>query len=232
MLYIIRHGQTQLNKTFALQGRSDLPLNEEGCRQAEEAGKWFRGQKIIFARVYSSPLQRAVKTAQLCAPGIPVETDERLTEMDYGPYEGMDLSAPAPEVMKFFQDLARRQKAGPDPSEGADPLIQEWTEPLPPEGMEPLSFVVERLGEFLEEIREEAEAKDILISTHAIAMKGALEYLTPGSKGSYWSKNIGNCSIYRTEIIEGNYHVPEEVNPGIESAQKKAGRDRSGTDKE
>lgn len=190
MLYIIRHGQTQLNKTFALQGRSDLPLNEEGCRQAQEAGRWFEEQGIVFDRVYSSPLQRAVKTAQLCAENVPVILDERLIEMDYGPYEGADLKTPPPEIQEFFRDFAHNPA---------------------PEGMEQLSSVVNRLGELLQEIREEAQEKNILLSTHAIAMKGALEYLTPGSNGSYWSKHIGNCAVYCSKIREGRYDTPIEL---------------------
>ena len=190
MLYIIRHGQTQLNKAFALQGRSDLPLNEEGCSQAREAGRWFAEQGITFDKVYSSPLLRAVKTAQLCAEGVPVVIDDRLIEMDYGPYEGMDLKTPPPEILEFFSDFAHNPA---------------------PEGMEQLSSVVNRLGEFLREICEEAKEQNILLSTHAIAMKGALEYLTPGSDGSYWPKNIGNCAIYYSEVREGNYSVPEEL---------------------
>ena len=190
MLYIIRHGQTQLNKTFALQGRSDLPLNEEGCRQAQEAGRWFEEQGIVFDRVYSSPLQRAVKTAQLCAENVPVILDERLIEMDYGPYEGADLKTPPPEILEFFRDFAHNPA---------------------PEGMEQLSSVVNRLGELLQEIREEAQEKNILLSTHAIAMKGALEYLTPGSNGSYWSKHIGNCAVYCSKIREGRYDTPIEL---------------------
>ena len=73
-----------------------------------------------------------------------------------------------------------------------------------------------RLGEFLETLPEEQNGKktplgNILISTHAIAMKGALEYLTPESRGGYWSKYIGNCAVYQTEMIEGGYLVPVEV---------------------
>ena len=61
----------------------------------------------------------------------------------------------------------------------------------------------------LEDIREEAAEKNILISTHAIAMKGALEYLTPDSGGSYWSKFIGNCAVYTSEITpEGAWGIP------------------------
>ena len=80
-----------------------------------------------------------------------------------------------------------------------------------PDGMEQLSSVVARAGEFLEEIRESAEGKNILISTHAIAMKGLLEYLTPESEGSYWSKYIGNCAIYGADLVDGHYTVPEEL---------------------
>ena len=52
----------------------------------------------------------------------------------------------------------------------------------------------------------------ILISTHAIAMKGILEYLTPGSCGSYWSKYIGNCTVYAAELQDGAFTVPVELN--------------------
>ena len=68
-----------------------------------------------------------------------------------------------------------------------------------------------RLGVFLEELRDTGTDGNILISTHAIAMKGALEYLTPASAGSYWSKYIGNCEVYQIGIRDGRYLVPEET---------------------
>jgi broad specificity phosphatase PhoE len=77
-----------------------------------------------------------------------------------------------------------------------------------PEGMEPLSSVVDRAGRFLEEIRE--QGGNILISTHAIAMKGILEYLTPSSHGAYWSRHIGNCAVYVAENENGIIGVPKE----------------------
>ena len=82
---------------------------------------------------------------------------------------------------------------------------------ITPEGMEQLSEVTARVGAFLEEIRERAESEEILISTHAIAMKGALEYLTPESNGAYWSKYIGNCTVYSVPIKEGKFGVPYEI---------------------
>ena len=188
MIYIIRHGQTELNNAHVLQGRSDYPLNGNGIAQAREAGRWLMDQGIVFSYVYSSPLKRAIQTAELIAPEKQVAIDDRLIEMDYGPYEGMDLENPAPEVTTFFGDFVNNPA---------------------PEGMEPLPEVVQRTGAFLEDIKE--LPGNILISTHAIAMKGALEYLTPRSNGSYWSKYIGNCAVYAASNIDGQIGVPEEV---------------------
>ena len=193
MLYIIRHGQTELNTKMLMQGRSDHPLNETGLAQAEEAAGRFAAMGVKIDKVYSSPLIRALQTAKAIAPEAELVIDDRLIEMDYGPYEGMDLKNPAPEVLDFFKDFVNVPA---------------------PEGMEPLPDVVERLGVFLEEIREEAKDINILISTHAIAMKGALEYLTPDSHGSYWSKYIGNCEVYVAEADNGDFSVPVRFEDG------------------
>lgn len=186
MIYIIRHGKTELNRVKALQGRSDSPLNDEGIRQAEHAAERFRG--IAFSYVFSSPLIRAVRTAEIVAPGKEITIDHRLIEMDYGPYEGLDLNNLPPEIVTFFSDFVNNPA---------------------PDGMEQLSSVVSRAGAFVEEIRN--LPGNILISTHAIAMKGILEYLTPDSHGSYWSKYIGNCAVYAAENENGNISVPKEI---------------------
>ena len=190
MIYIIRHGQTAKNKARTLQGRSDEPLNDAGMIQAEKVGEWFLEKKIKFDIVYSSPLSRAIDTAKILVPELSPIIDRRLIEMDYGPYEGMDLNNPLPEIVTFFSDFVHNPA---------------------PAGMEQLREVVSRTGSFMDSIMEEAKEKEILISTHAIAMKGILEYLTPGSEGRYWSKYIGNCAVYKTGIKDGAYAVPEEV---------------------
>lgn len=195
MIYLVRHGQTLQNRAGLLQGRSDFPLNEQGEAQARRVGAYFRERGVSFDAVYSSPLCRARQTAALIAgEQIPVRVDERLIEMDYGPYEGMDLHKPAPEVLAFFMDFVNVPA---------------------PAGMEPLPDVTARLGAFLEELRPEAEGRNILISTHAIALKGALEYLTPESRGSYWAKSIANCAVYVTEPEHGGYRVPALCLTGV-----------------
>ena len=193
MIYIVRHGETAKNKAQVLQGRSNAPLNDAGGQQATKVRDFFANAGIRFAKVYSSPLTRAVQTGEIIAENVPVVTDDRLIEMDYGPYEGMDLNNPLPEVMEFFRDFVHNPA---------------------PKGMEQLSDVVARTGEFLEEVRPKAESGNLLISTHAIAMKGALEYLTPESKGAYWSKYIGNCAVYGVEVTADGWARPVFVYGG------------------
>lgn len=192
-IYIVRHGQTDMNLQNELQGRRDVPMNAEGRRQAGVIRDFFVSQGIKFDRVYSSPLGRAVETAQIVTGGeLPIIIDARLTEMDYGPYEGADLAHPPQEIITFFRDFVHNPA---------------------PEGMEPLMHVVKRAGDFMEDLVK-ANGRTVLISTHAIAMKGILEYLTPESHGAFWSKYIGNCSVYRT-IYDGKaYRKPEEVFAG------------------
>ena len=187
MIYIIRHGQTELNIRNVLQGRSNHPLNETGIRQAEEAAERLKG--ISFDAVYSSPLIRAVRTAEIIAPAVKPVIDERLIEMEYGPYEGKSLRDLGPEVLTFFRDFVHNPA---------------------PEGMEPLDSVVRRGGEFM--MARCRTGGNILVSTHAIAMKGILEYLTPESHGSYWSRNIANCAVFTAEYLPGGtWSVPVEM---------------------
>lgn len=191
MMYLIRHGQTAGNAAKQLQGRRDVPLNDVGISQAQEAGERLRDAGISFSRVYTSPLDRAAHTGRIVAPDIEQIVDERLIEMEYGPYEGMSLADPAPEVLEFFSDFAHNPA---------------------PAGMEALADIIARMASFVEDMRDVAQHEDILVCTHAIALKGALEYLTPESQGSYWSTFIGNCAVFATGIdSDGSWIVPYPV---------------------
>ncbi len=203
MLYMIRHGQTARNKDMLLQGRSDLPLNETGIRQAREAGRRLRESGIRIDEIWSSPLQRAMQTAEILreelqgmSPDreIPILTDERLLEIDYGAYEGLGFGSLPPEMLTFFEDFVHNPA---------------------PEGMESLQAVVARAGDFIESIRERAGEKNILLSFHAIIMKGVLEYLTPDSGGSYWYGFLGNCEVYAAETGNGHIDVPARLFAGV-----------------
>jgi len=86
---VIRHGETDWNTVGKLQGREDIPLNETGAEQARNCASALAGGN--WAAVYTSPLSRAVKTAEIIAAelNIPVYADEALTERDFGKSSGL-----------------------------------------------------------------------------------------------------------------------------------------------
>lgn len=65
-ILLVRHGQTEWNRIERFRGRIDVPLNAVGRRQAEQTGAWIAARWQVSA-VYSSPLSRAVDTAQAIA---------------------------------------------------------------------------------------------------------------------------------------------------------------------
>ena len=89
MLYIMRHGKTDWNAKHKLQGRTDIPLNEEGIQMAEQAKEKYKD--VNFDICYCSPLVRAKQTAEIVLEGrnIPIVYDDRLMEMCFGVYEGV-----------------------------------------------------------------------------------------------------------------------------------------------
>jgi broad specificity phosphatase PhoE len=84
--YLGRHGETAWSLSGQHTGRTDLPLTERGERNARALGERLRG--LVFARVFTSPLQRAVRTCELAGFAAMAEIDPDLVEWDYGQYEG------------------------------------------------------------------------------------------------------------------------------------------------
>lgn len=88
-LVLVRHGQTDWNIQRRYQGKTDIPLNAVGRRQAASLARELSGTKL--AAVYSSELDRAYETAALIAQpqGVAVIRDRRLNEIDQGEWEGL-----------------------------------------------------------------------------------------------------------------------------------------------
>jgi len=84
--YLGRHGEPAWSLSGQHTGRTDLPLTERGERNARALGERLRG--LVFARVFTSPLQRAVRTCELAGFAAMAEIDPDLVEWDYGQYEG------------------------------------------------------------------------------------------------------------------------------------------------
>lgn len=104
-ILLVRHGETEWNRTFRFQGRSDLPLNETGTRQAEALAFTLRDEPI--QAIYSSPLVRALETARIIGAfheDAPIFQEENLMEMDLGDFDGMD----ARQWAKQHSDFRKR----------------------------------------------------------------------------------------------------------------------------
>jgi probable phosphoglycerate mutase len=86
-VFLIRHGETERSVTRRHTGRTDIPLTEEGRRQAERLGARLAGER--FALVLASPLQRASETARLAGFGDVAGVEPDLVEWDYGAYDNM-----------------------------------------------------------------------------------------------------------------------------------------------
>jgi probable phosphoglycerate mutase len=84
---LVRHGQTEWSLSGQHTGNTDIPLTEEGKRQAQALGA--RLSQWRFARVFTSPLSRALETCRLAGLGDRAEVTEDLVEWDYGHYEGL-----------------------------------------------------------------------------------------------------------------------------------------------
>lgn len=88
-LYLVRHGQTAWNREEVFRGRADIPLNETGRKEALLTGQYLRG--VRADSVYSSPLSRAVETAEVIAryQNKKVLISDGLIDIDFGQWQGV-----------------------------------------------------------------------------------------------------------------------------------------------
>ena len=181
MLYIIRHGKTDWNALHRLQGRTDVPLNDEGRRMAEEAREAYRD--VHFDICFCSPLSRARETAEILLRGrdVPVLTDDRLAEMGFGSYEGLENSFQIPDcpINVLFRSPEKYDS--------------------PPGGAESLDELFERTGAFLRERAEPLlkEGKDVLIVGHGAMNSSIVCQVRQLPRSQFWSAGIENCRLMR-----------------------------------
>jgi probable phosphoglycerate mutase len=153
-LIIIRHGESEWNRIGRYQGQLDAPLSELGLHQAEALAERLKNEPIDA--IFTSPLQRAAKTAEAIAryhPRLQVETSPALLEIHHGDWQGML----AHDVLARF-----------------GPGLQEWrvspTRSQMPNG-ESFSNILKRVLDFKEHLCQEFSNKNVLISTHDVVVK-------------------------------------------------------------
>ena len=102
VIYLVRHGETAWSLTGQHTGLTDLPLTERGERNARRLGERLAG--LAFAKVFTSPLQRAARTCELAGFRAAAQVDADLVEWNYGKYEGLrtvEIHAQRPDWQLF-----------------------------------------------------------------------------------------------------------------------------------
>jgi len=124
VVYMARHGNTAWTHTGQHTGLSDLPLTPDGERNAVRLGERLKG--IKFAKVFTSPLQRAARTCELSGFEAGAITDRDLVEWDYGKYEALTSA----EILKqnpswdLFRDGAPGGESPEQIGERADRVVE------------------------------------------------------------------------------------------------------------
>ena len=90
-LYLVRHGETDLNRDRRFRGMSDAPLNEQGRLEAQGAGRLLSGRGVSV--IHTSPVRRAIETAEIIAGeiGAGVAINQGLSDIDYGEWQGFTV---------------------------------------------------------------------------------------------------------------------------------------------
>ena len=111
MIYFIRHGQTNWNVIKKIQGHTDIPLNEQGKKQAEEQAKKLIDLNI--RQIISSDLLRTKQTAEIINQYIhvPISFDTRLRELCFGKLEACKITEISEETWNIFNSEPHKLKA-------------------------------------------------------------------------------------------------------------------------
>ena len=124
VMYVARHGETAWSLSGQHTGLTDLPLTPNGERNARRLGERLKG--LTFARVFTSPLQRAARTCELAGFGAMAEIDPNLVEWNYGQYEGLrsaEILAERPD-WQLFRDGCPGGESPAQVGERADRVVQ------------------------------------------------------------------------------------------------------------
>lgn len=203
-VYFMRHGETDWNTVRRLQGRTDIPLNENGIKLAEQTSAAVHKTGITFDRIFTSPLCRAVKTAELMNlySNAPIIKDDRIIEFCFGEGEGHTF-----EEIKTTDNFPHLKNWFLNP--GAYTAQQ---------GSESFDDFFGRIDSFLSSIREiefkmnqespeKASAYNILIVCHGGVVKGLAKQMLDWSVEDYDKVKIPNCGLNLVTLHNGIFNL-------------------------
>ena len=197
-LYFMRHGETPYNRDGKVQGRTDIPLNEDGIIEAKLAGDFFRDAGICFDLVISSPLQRALKTASIIkqVPEDEIEQDARAIELNFGTAEGGVVPELPQGVLNLFYEPEKYEV---------------------PEGGESVDELEARCGDFLadmaQRLRHHPELRHVLIVSHGAALRGFISCVEHTQRKDFWAGNLENCCVYKVAFDGETYSSEDYLHP-------------------
>ncbi|AFZ21185.1 histidine phosphatase family protein [Allocoleopsis franciscana] len=182
-LLLVRHGETEWNRVARFQGGIDVPLNDNGRKQAQQAAEFLKDVPIDFA--VSSPMLRPKETAELILknhPNINLELQEKLKEINHGLWEGKLES----EIKQEYADLLHQWQTAPETvqmPEGEN-LQQVWDRAIAC-----WNGIIEAAGV------SNTELKTGLIVAHDAINKVILCHVLGLSPASIWSIKQGNGAV-------------------------------------
>ena len=180
-IVLVRHGQTDWNLRYCFQGQTDVPLNAEGLAQAERLAERFAQWPAEV--VYSSPLQRALSTAQALAKPRRLCTVvlEGLKEINFGAWEGRSILGMEREERGAFRTWMY------------DPFFN-----MPP-GAETWEAIRDRVERALELILMDPHER-IAVVTHGGIIRALFAVLLGLDPHTVWRLKVFNCSLSGVEI--------------------------------
>lgn len=184
VLYLIRHGQTSWNAQFKVMGRTDVPLDEVGERQATDLA-----QSIVhfpITKIFSSPQLRAQQTAQKIAlkKSLPVHSDERLCELDFRRWVGKDRD----QLLSDEIYIARKKNF-------FDFEHQE---------VESYKSLQNRCGEFL---KSDFGEEHVAVVTHADVIRAMIVSLLNVAPQMFFQFKVQNASCSVLKKIDGKWSM-------------------------
>lgn len=174
-LYVTRHGETSWNVQNKVCGATDVELTEKGRGQARALADTLNSRHIDI--IISSPLKRAMETSRIIAEGrdIPILTDQRLTEQDYGIYEGVDR-----KDERFLANKRNFAYRYPD----GESMMQ----------------VAHRTYGLIEELREKYPDKTVLLVCHGGVCRVMNTYFRDMTNDEFFYYSLGNCMLEEYEL--------------------------------
>jgi broad specificity phosphatase PhoE len=190
-IYLVRHGETDWNIAGRWQGHSNVPLNDEGRRQAERLACRLAEQATRFDALYSSDLSRAWETAEILGRAIdrsPVPA-QALREIDLGAWSGKTHA----EIARDYPDEWARARVGED---------------IPRGGGETFAALQARVAAWLDRAADHHAGGTICAVTHG----GCIRSILLTARGLAWSERdkiapLPNTSIAIVERVAGRWSI-------------------------